>query len=650
MKITGKRWAFLLPLVAITGGAGIGIALGLFRDLPQIRELQRYQPSAITQIVSSDGMLLGELYREKRAPVPLNRIPPDLTQALLATEDRNFYRHSGVDMKGIARALYHDLMAGGFVEGASTLTQQLAKTLFLTPKKTITRKIREAILAFQIERRLTKDEILELYLNQVYFGSGAYGVASAAEVFFGKKLPQLTLAECALIAGMPKAPSQYSPRVNAEAAIRRRDTVLQQMRRTGLIDEKRYRTAMAEPVRVRSSLPKARRAAYFVEIVRSELEESFGPATVYRAGLTVITTLDWRLQQAAEAAVARGLAALAERSPQQTKDPQQAPQGALIALDNQTGAILSMVGGRDFSESPYNRATTARRQPGSAFKPIVYALAIEQGWTQADTLLNSPIAYPRASGEGQWRPENFSGGYSGEMPLRKALAQSKNIPAVRLNEKLGPEAVVRFGKRLGIASPLRPNLSLALGTSEVTLLELTAAYAVFANRGQWMKPFGVETVKDRNGRIVWRAQPEGRWAMDPASAAIMVDMLQAVVKEGTGRKALVLDRPVGGKTGTTNDYRDALFIGFSPSLTAGVWVGRDQPASLGPRETGARAALPIWIDYMSRALRKRPYRYFDIPDGVVRVAMDAESGRPVAPEARGSVSALFRTESAPAAP
>ncbi|MFH1994062.1 MAG: PBP1A family penicillin-binding protein [Pseudomonadota bacterium] len=642
-----KKIAVIL-LVLIAGavfGTITGAFLALTHDLPQIRELESYTPSAVTRVYSADKVLLAELYLEKRDPVALKQIPYYLKAALIATEDRNFYQHSGVDLKGILRAIIRDIQAGEFVEGASTITQQLAKTLFLTPRKNIIRKIKEAILAFQLERRYTKDEILELYLNQVYFGSSAYGVESAARIFFGKPAKELGLAECALIAGMPKAPSRYSPFINKDLALSRRNTVLRQMKATGIITETTYLEALKTPLDLVKKDKDSIAAPYFVEYIKKFLEEILGSAQLYKGGLTVLTTLDFELQKAADRSVANGLLALETRMKQRKiKGPE--PQSALVCLDILSGGILAMVGGKDFFKSPFNRATAAHRQPGSAFKPIVYAHAIERGIPQNTIILDAPVAFKDPEKK-EWQPENFTKIYQGEMTLRMALSLSKNIPAVRLIEMLGPYSTARFAYDLGIESTLSPNLSLALGTSEVTLLELTAAYATFPNGGKRIKPFGVVEVLDRKGKIIWRVKPQKKMAMSRTGAAIMTDMLQGVIQEGTGQQARVIQRPVAGKTGTTNDYKDALFIGFSPAIAAGVWVGQDSSATLGALETGARAALPIWIEFMQAALTRTPYQYFDIPDNVVKVRIDPITGRLASDDASDAVTALFKKGTEP---
>jgi penicillin-binding protein 1A len=641
-----RRWI----IMAISGGALCGLAFGVFfgltRDLPQIRALESFHPSAVTRLYSSDHELLAEFFLEKRDPVPLETIPTDLKTALVATEDRQFYHHVGVDLKGILRAVIKNIWAGEFAEGASTITQQLAKTLFLTPRKTLIRKMKEALLAYQLERRYTKDEILAFYLNQVYFGSGAYGVESAARIFFGKSVKDLSLAECALIAGMPKSPSRYSPLVNPDLAVRRRNIVLKQMAETGAISAAAYREAAAEPLPAPERITQTTKAPYFVEFIRKQLEEIVGPARLYREGLTVFTTLFYRDQLVAEAAIAEGLAAVEKRTG--PNEPQSADlQSALLSLDVTGGGIRAMVGGRDFYKSPFNRATDAVRQPGSAFKPFVYACAVERGFPQNRLILDAPVAFKGASGDTDWQPQNYSKSYEGEITLRRALVQSKNIPAVRLIEMIGPSAVARFSRDCGIATPLAQDLTLALGASGVKLLDLTSAYAVFPNRGEWVEPWGIVEIQDSAGRALWRPKPHKRVVMSRTGAAIMTDMLVGVIQEGTGRHAAMLKRPLAGKTGTTDDYRDALFIGFSPSIACGVWVGNDRFDTLGDLESGARAALPIWMAYMQQVLAFQPVDYFDIPDDVVRISIDPVSGRPVADDDRNAVAAMFKKGTGP---
>ena len=652
MRISGyhfnKKYVglLLLFLFGIIFGSMAGFFIALTKDLPQIRDLESFKPSSITRIYSADEVLLAEFYLEKRDPVPIKIIPDNLKQALIVTEDRSFYQHSGIDLKGILRAIFRDIKAGKFVEGASTITQQLSKTLFLKPRKTLLRKAKEAFLSFQIERRYTKDEILELYLNQVYFGSGAYGVESAARIFFGKPISDIDLSECALLAGLPKSPSRYSPLIDKDLAFKRRNIVLKQMKDTGVITQAVFNIAKEAPLNLAKQNKSRIKAPYFIEFIKFFLENTIGSSRLYKGGLTVVTTLDFKLQKTAELAVENGLSALEHRMKQQfIKNPD--PQCALVSLDVLSGGILAMVGGRDFSKTPFNRATIARRQPGSAFKPIVYAYAIEQGFSQNKTILDAPVAFKIGNRKKEWQPKNFSGDYKGEMTLRMALALSKNIPAVRLIEMLGPSSVARFGHTLGIESALYPNLSLALGTSGVKLINLTAAYSVFPNKGKFIEPYGVMEVVDGTGRLIWRVKPQKKAVISRENAAVITDMLRSAIQDGTGKKAKFIQRPVAGKTGTTNEFKDALFIGFSPLITTGVWVGQDTFTTIGKGETGARAALPIWIEFMSEALLDRPIQYFDIPDDVVKVPIDPSTGLLATDNAPNAVKVLFKKGTEP---
>jgi penicillin-binding protein 1A len=645
-RFNKKAAALLLLIFGVFFGSMVGFFIALTKDLPEIRNLESFRPSSITRIYSADGVLLTEFFLEKRDPVPIKIIPDILQKALIVTEDRSFYRHSGIDLKGIFRAVFRDIKARGFVEGASTITQQLAKTLFLQPRKTLLRKAKEAFLSFQIERRYTKDEILGLYLNQVYFGSGAYGVESAARIYFGKPVSDLNLPECALLAGLPRSPSRYSPLVDPELAIKRRNVVLKQLKDTGVIAQSAYVLAKEAPLNLAKQDKTSVKAPYFIEYVKNFLEITIGSSRLYKEGLRVVTTLNINLQHMAELAVEKGLSDLEKRMKRHgIENPD--PQCALISLDVASGGILAMVGGRDFSKSAFNRATDAKRQPGSAFKPIIYAYAVEQGFPQNKIILDAPVAFNIANQEKYWQPEDFSGTYEGEMTLRKALALSKNIPAVRLIEMLGPSSVTRFAHNLGIESPLSQNLSLALGTSAVTLINLTSAYSTFPNKGKFIEPYGVTEVVDKAGRLIWRARPEERMAMSRATAAIMTDMLRSVIQDGTGRKAKSILRPVAGKTGTTDEFKDALFVGFSPSITTGVWVGQDAFTTLGKGETGAKAALPIWIDFMNGALNDKPLQYFDIPDDVVIVPINPSTGRLAADDDPHAVKAFFKKGTEP---
>ena len=617
-------------LISITfGGIFFGILAGgffsLIHDLPQINSLKQFKPSSVTTVFSSDDKILAKFYIEKRFPVSIEKIPQNLISALLTIEDKNFYSHTGINLKAIFRAIFHDIKARSYKQGASTLTQQLAKTLFLSSEKSISRKIKEALLALQIERRYTKNEIIELYLNLIYLGSGAYGVEAASQTYFGKHVSDLTLAESALIAGLPKAPSVYSPIKNPDLAKKRRNIVLNQMLAGKIISAMEYNLAKAVELSPSYNKTKQGKAGYFIEYIKTILKKQFDLQNIYSKGLNIYTTLDLDLQKAAEKSILVQMQKLESRMIKQGLDPSNA-QCALIAIDVKTGAILSMVGGKDFYKSTFNRAVQAKRQPGSSFKPFVYASAVILGFSQNDKLIDAPLSYSMGDNK-TWQVNNFSKTYLGETTFRKALALSKNTPVVRLIEMIGPARVIEFAKKAGMSSKLYSNLSLALGTSEVSLIELTASYIPFANMGIKIAPFSIIKITDSDSRILYKNTIQKQSIMSRQNAAIMTDMLRGVVLEGTGKKALTIQTDIAGKTGTTDNYKDALFIGFSPDIAAGVWVGNDDATSLGRYETGAKAALPIWIDYMKHFLSNKSYQYFDIPDGTKMVYMNPDTGK-----------------------
>jgi penicillin-binding protein 1A len=616
--------AGIFLLAGVVCGSTLGVFLTLTHDLPRIQELEDFRPSSVTKLYSVEGDLIGEFFVEKRVPVGLDKIPLHLRQAVVATEDRRFYEHAGLDWRGIARAVVKDIRAGSFKQGGSTITQQLAKVLFLTPEKTIGRKLKEAILALQIERRYRKDEILTLYLNQIYLGSGAYGVEAAANRYFDKHVWELDLAEGALIAGLPRGPSRYSPLVNPDSALSRRATVLKGLLDTGHIAEEQYQHALQAPVRLSSSSRPGTRGSYFISFIRPRLEEILGENLLYRGGLTIQTTLKQSWQRVCEKALQNGLDQLESRQRGGGASREQ-PQGAVLILDARTGMIRAMVGGRDFESSQFNRATQARRQPGSAFKPIIYAYALEKGYTQADRIWDGPVSYTLAGGK-VWEPQNYSGAFEGEITLRKALEISQNVVTIKLLERLGPSPVVDFARHLGVGSVLHSGLSLALGTSEMTLLDLASAYQVFANGGIWVEPSGIAEVLDHNGRSMWKTAPASRLVLGQETAYILTNMLKGVIQRGTGMGARDLPWPLAGKTGTTERNRDALFVGYSPELVTAVWVGQDGGGSLGRKETGARASLPIWREVMEKVLPETRAEDFEKPATVTLVRMDVRSG------------------------
>ena len=603
-------------------GICTGFFFSLMHDLPQINSLKQFKPARVTNVYSDNNQLISQFYLHKRFPVSIDNISPNLIDAIVTTEDRLFFSHPGIDFKSIARAVIKDITAMSLKEGASTLTQQLAKTLFLSSEKTLIRKIKEAILTLQIERRYTKNEILELYLNQIYFGNGAYGVEAAAKTFFNKKAKDLTIGESALIAGIPKAPSLYSPLNNPEHAAKRKKIILNQLYKTKKITKTEYQTALKENILKSTPDNDKTIAPYFIEHIKKKLKNIFNNKKIFTQGLNIHTSLNLNFQKIAEQSVAKF-------SGEKHKGIN--PQCAFISIQPQSGQISAMVGGTDFKTSKFNRATLAKRQPGSAFKPLIYAYAIKEGFSQTSTILDTPLSYSKEAGKSpasiNWDVKNYSDSYLGEITLRKALALSKNTCAVRLLDKLGTNNVINFAVKAGIKTTLKPNLSLALGTSEVSLLELTSAYSVFANQGTWIEPYAIKKITDSNNKTLYIAKPGKKYVLSRQNAAIVTDMLQAVIREGTGKKANFIKKSIAGKTGTTDDCKDALFIGFSPEIAAGVWVGNDDSTSLGRYQTGAQAALPIWIDFMEKVLLEKEYQFFDIPDNTEMIYMDSNTGK-----------------------
>lgn len=583
------RIGALAAVVAIWSTVVLG---GLFAwyayDLPDFDELYIVERKSSVTLKAADGMVLatyGDLYGEWQ---PLKSLPPQLPQALIATEDRRFYSHFGIDPMGLARAAYANARAGRTVQGGSTLTQQLAKNVFLSPNRTLKRKVQELMLAFRLEHKFSKDQILEMYLNRVYFGAGAYGVEAAAQRFFDKPAAKLSLGESAMLVGLLKAPSKLAPTGNIKSAQSRAAQVLRNMAEAGYITPETAEAAISKPTqlaRSRLPLPNAR---YFADWAVEEVYQLVGRD---HQDLTVYTTLDSRLQGTAERAVDTVLDREGEK--------QDVGQGALVSLAPD-GAVRAMVGGRDYVDSSFNRATQARRQPGSAFKPIVFLTALEQGIRPDDQFVDGPI---EISG---WKPRNYDGQYHGAMTLREAAARSINTIAVQVDEKVGRDKVIETARRLGITSDLKPHPSLALGAFEVGVLELTAAYAAFVNGGYAVQPYGVIEIRDAQNNVLYRRQNGGAYAHMIGGEALgdLNDLLRGVVETGTGRAARI-GRPAAGKTGTTSDYRDAWFVGYTPDLVTSVWVGNDDNS---PTKKVSGAGLPaqIWKGFMTDALKGRP--------------------------------------------
>ncbi|MGH2454330.1 MAG: PBP1A family penicillin-binding protein [bacterium] len=598
----------LLGMTAVGVSAGVAVAVAR-REVPDITRLYT-PPSQTTRIYAASGELIASLYHENRLTVDLKDVPRHVRQAVLAVEDARFYEHRGVDLTGITRAIWHNIRSGRIVEGGSTITQQLARQLFLTPERVLSRKLTEMAIALEIERRLTKNEILERYLNEIYFGQGAYGIEMAARIYFGKRARELTLPEGAMLAGIIRAPSAYTPFRNLSAARARQELVLQRMSTLGMITE----AQAAETIRERLTLnpsPGAglvgRRAPYFVSYILPLLLERFGEDQVYRGGLSIITTLDPPTQALAEKAVrqgiARGLAAGLRTS-----------QAALVALDPRTGHIKAMIGGGDFAKSQFNRAWQAQRQPGSAFKPFIYVTALADGIPPSRVLEDAPVTF-QIPGTKPYKPKNYDGRFRGPIPLRRAVEQSVNIPAVRMLDELGTDRVVEMAQRMGIASPLHPHLSLALGTADVTPLEMASAYGTLANTGVRVPPVALLKVSDASGKVLYEASSERVAALSPEVAYLMTDILKGVITRGTGRAALI-GRPAAGKTGTTDDYRNAWFIGYVPQLSVAVWVGNDDNAPM-RRVVGGGLPAQIWAAFMKSALAKVEKVDWSRPGGII---------------------------------
>ena len=617
-----------LGVAALLAGSAVAVALLwaftiLPRSLPSVTALESFQPLQGTKIYDDNDELLTELHVERRIFVPLAQIPQSLRDAVIATEDRRFYYHWGIDPIGIGRAVYQNFRLGRIAEGGSTITQQLTKVLFLTPDKSLERKLKEAVLAIELERRYSKDRILEMYLNQVYFGHGAYGVEAAARTYFGKSVSELNVREAALVAGLPRAPSSYSPFDHADAARRRRELVLRRMVEYGALkdgDAKRLTRldlGLIPPERRRTT------GQYFLEHVQQTLEAKYGADMVFKGGLQAYTTLSPTMQLAAELSVREGLKVLEGRSAKAR--PGEHPEGALVTIDPQTGYVRAMVGGADFFKSEFNRAVQARRQPGSAFKPFVYIAALEAGLTPATRIDDAPVSYAIGPNGQAWKPDNYDRKFRGSTTLQQAIEESVNVVTVKVQERVGLNRTIHVARRLGIASPLDVNLSLALGTSDLTLLELTSAYSALANQGVWMQPTSIRYVTDAQGKLLEEHVPDGREALTPETAYVITHMLRGVVERGTGHAAKVLGRPVAAKTGTTNDYSNAWFVGFTPRLATGVWVGYDRPRSLGKDETGSRVAVPIWVTYMGKVLGESPREDFPVPERVVLMPVDLDA-------------------------
>ena len=756
------RQASIVALFVIAAALGIltGVLVAYTGDLPQVSALDEYKPSTITRLYASDGRVIGEFATQRRVILKYEEIPVLMRQAILAAEDAEFEHHIGIRplrlLVTVVRNLVYERRL--FYAGASTLTQQLTRKLFLKPEKTLERKVKEVVLALQIEKRYTKQEIFTLYCNQMNLGHGAYGVEAAARAYFGKPVKDLNLEDAATIAGILQLPERQSPYVNQKWATQRRNYTLRRMAEEGFITEAQADAAQKKPI-VLAGLPGPSNttAPYFTEEVRQHLERQYGAQDLYEAGLSVQTTLDYDLQAAAAKALDRGLRDLDKRrgyrkpsknvaadgkapgdhSERRWARPvrpgdivpavvmavaagtartragaagktgpalppgtarvrvgkfegllekagfkwtgrasaadlvkvgdlvevevtavdepagavsvtlEQTPlvEGALVAIDNHTGEIRAMIGGLDFGRSKFNRAVQAPRQIGSAFKPIVFTAAIDRGFTPASLIVDAPVSYSAGPGQPPYAPQNYDRKYEGTVTLRRVLEQSRNVPTVKLMEQLTPAQVISYARRLGFQSPLQPYLSTALGASEATLIEVTSAYSAFPNQGVRMQPFSIVKVTERDGTVVEEHRPIAREGIRADTAFVMVSLLKGVVERGTAAKAASLEWPLAGKTGTVDDYTDAWFIGFDPNITVGVWVGHDLKKPLGPGETGAVAALPIWMSFMKAYIDRYGDRQnppvFEPPGNIVFVTVDRGTGTAVDASAPGALKESF---------
>jgi penicillin-binding protein 1A len=614
-KVLRGLLVFLLLVVLFVAGTIAGIVAAYARNLPDISRMADYQPASSTRIFARDGTLLASVYKENRVWVPISRVPPIVREAFIANEDHNFYYHHGVDFGGIMRAAFADLTHQEF-QGASTITQQLARRLFLTNEVSVSRKIQEALLAIEIERFYTKDEILERYLNIIYLGAGAYGVDAAAHTYFGRSVDKLDLAQAAMLAGVVAAPSDYSPFENYDLARDRQRHVLDRMVESGDVSQAEADEAYDEPLGlIPPRLPglQGYLYPYFTTFAIAELQRLFGNAAVEQGGLQVYTTLDTRMQRAAQDAVDWGVKqAIAEGI--------NAHQAALVALRPSTGEILAMVGGTGFSLSnQFNRAWQAHRQPGSSFKLYVYTAAIDSGLPASTIMDDTPVSYPMGDGT-EWSPKDDDYRYLGAISLREALALSRNVVAVKLADRIGIDKVIEYAHRMGIESPLEANLSLALGSGVVTPLEHASGYATVANQGLHIDPTPFRAVKDSfGGMIVDDEYPQPIDVIPAGTAFIITSMLEDVINHGTGYPNAIIGRPAAGKTGTTSDFRDAWFVGFTPDLVAAVWLGNDDYSRM-VESYGGNVPARIWARFMKAALTGIKHHDFAVPDDVVRVA------------------------------
>jgi len=625
---THVQLSLFLLTIGLTLTLGLGGAFYIFisLDIPAIGSLKHYQPATTSIIYDSAKQPITYVSRENRTLVPLSSMPELLPQAFVAAEDSRFYQHSGVDAWSIIRALIHNIRSGERGQGGSTITQQVARALLLTPEKTYTRKIKEAILAYRIDKALSKEEILHIYLNQIYLGSSAYGVEAAAQIYFDKRVQDLDLAEVALLAGLPQAPSRYSPFRNFKLAKNRQLYVLNRMAEEGYITPTAAQKAFEKTLLWNPEKNDSEENNYFIEHVKAYVQSKYGTEALLTGGLRIYTTLDQNMQKAANMALKRGTAKWAIR---QSKHADTLPQAALITMEVKTGYVRAMLGGTDFGKSQFNRATQARRQPGSAFKPFIYAAGLEKGMSPATMLVDEPIQFRGATSMQYWEPKNYNNKFEGPTSFRNALVHSRNIPTIKILQQVGAANTIDLARRLGITSPLVKDLSLALGTSGVSPLELTRAYAAFANSGRMPQALFIEKIVDRTGKVLEEQHPAFSEAVDPRVAYQITRIMEAVITDGTAKGISSFGAPAAGKTGTTDQNIDAWFVGYTPELTTCVWIGHDQNISLGTAETGGLAAAPIWLDFMNQAKAKYPGTGgFPVPPGIIMLPLDNATGKP----------------------
>ena len=615
--------------------AGIGGAYGMWALIcrgnrcPSIAVLEAYQPKQTSKLFAADGRFVAELGLERRTLVRIQDIPKVVRDAFVITEDRRFYTHSGIDWLRVPGSVLANLRAGYFKEGFSTITMQLARNIFpehLSREKSLIRKIKEARVAREIERSYSKDKILELYLNQINLGSGAYGVETAAQRYFGKRVRDLNVAEAATLAAMPKAPGRYNPRRFPERAIQRRNTIIELMRRSGAVSDADASLAKAYPLQLARRVESGDVAPYFVEWVRQQLEKKFG-ARLYDEGLKVYTSLDLDIQTAADRALEGQLRAIesgkfgkwghqtyeqyvARSADRDDAASAESPyiQGAVVVLDPRTGAVRAMIGGRDFDDSKFNRATQALRQPGSTFKPIVYATAVQNGRTPATSVEDLPVSLPQVDGS-LWTPQNYDMKFEGAMSMRRGLAQSRNLVAIRVGMELGEQAVIDEARRFGITTPIPPYPSIFIGSADVYPLELIGSYSAFANLGSRVAPNAILRVENQNGDVIWEPKPAKAQVLSPGEAWLMVNMMKDVVQRGTAAGSVWgagFRVPSGGKTGTTNDGADVWYVGYTADLVAGVWMGFDKPRKIMANAQGGRLAAPAFTQLMMEVYRRKP--------------------------------------------